>query len=539
RSSWLTDWATDRMRRKRRCRPCACSTGIRTITWTRFSSTSTVRCGRRAGPPYRSRRAKNCLRRHRKHCRCRRRRRRCEAYDFACGNRRAQRPQDTGVRIPVPGRYRHHAFGWPGHELEPRSLSRPHPRASHPCGRRALSRLCAGTRRRHRSGRARIGCAMNWPITTMQIESEADVVAVRQRARHLAELLGFERRDQTRIATAVSEIARNAFSFAKNGRAEFAVDDTQKRPIFNIRISDSGKGIADLDAALEGRPGSAEGTGRGMMGAKRLVDRFEAKSESGKGTIIDLGQILPLKAGKLSRAKVAEIARALQPVRSEDPMAIMREQNRELMQSLEELRQRRSENEQLSRELADTNRGVVALYAELNGQADKLKQASELKTRFLSNMSHEFRTPLNSILALSRLLLDRIDGPLTTEQQKQVTYIRRSAEGLLELVNDLLDLAKVEAGKIDIRPTAFTVEGLFGALRGALKPLQTNAAVELTFDSQSDVPELFTDEQKVSQVLRNLISNALKFTEEGEVTVSAVCDSSDGRVMFSVRDTGI
>src|SRR6185295_1852914 len=345
--------------------------------------------------------------------------------------------------------------------------------------------------------------------------------------------------DQTRIATAVSEIARNAFSFAKNGRAEFAVDDTQKRPIFNIRISDSGKGIADLDAALEGRPGSAEGTGRGMMGAKRLVDRFEAKSESGKGTIIDLGQILPLKAGKLSRAKVAEIARALQPVRSEDPMAIMREQNRELMQSLEELRQRRSENEQLSRELADTNRGAVALSAELNGQADKLKQASELKTRFLSNMSHEFRTPLNSILALSRLLLDRIDGPLTTEQQKQVTYIRRSAEGLLELVNDLLDLAKVEAGKIDIRPTAFTVEGLFGALRGALKPLQTNAAVELTFDSQSDVPELFTDEQKVSQVLRNLISNALKFTEEGEVTVSAVCDSSDGRVMFSVRDTGI
>src|SRR6185295_17574726 len=345
--------------------------------------------------------------------------------------------------------------------------------------------------------------------------------------------------DQTRIATAVSEIARNAFSFAKNGRAEFAVDDTQKRPIFNIRISDSGKGIADLDAALEGRPGSAEGTGRGMMGAKRLVDRFEAKSESGKGTIIDLGQILPLKAGKLSRAKVAEIARALQPVRSEDPMAIMREQNRELMQSLEELRQRRSENEQLSRELADTNRGVVALYAELNGQADKLKQASDLKTRFLSNMSHEFRTPLNSILALSRLLLDRIDGELTSEQERQVGYIRRSAESLLELVNDMLDLAKVEAGKAEIKPVRFAVTSLFGALRGALKPLLTTASVDLLFEPVQDLPALYTDEAKVAQILRNLVSNALKFTEEGEVRVTARLGDDEKTIAFAVRDTGI
>jgi CheY-like chemotaxis protein len=182
---------------------------------------------------------------------------------------------------------------------------------------------------------------------------------------------------------------------------------------------------------------------------------------------------------------------------------------------------------------------VVALYAELDERAEQLRQASELKTKFLSNMSHEFRTPLNSILALSRLLLDRIDGDLTAEQERQVGYIRRSAESLLELVNDLLDLAKVEAGKVDIRPSAFTVGNLFSGLRGALKPLLTSPSVELIFDIPDQVPELFTDEAKVTQILRNLISNALKFTEQGEVRVTASYDDAQDRVRLSVRDTGI
>ena len=121
------------------------------------------------------------------------------------------------------------------------------------------------------------------------------------------------------------------------------------------------------------------------------------------------------------------------------------------MQSLEEIRRRDEESKQLNQELGDTNRGVVALYAELDERAEQLRKASELKSRFLSNMSHEFRTPLNSVLALSRLLLDRIDGELTAEQERQIGYIRRSAESLLELVNDLLDLSKVEAGKVEVK----------------------------------------------------------------------------------------
>jgi CheY-like chemotaxis protein/anti-sigma regulatory factor (Ser/Thr protein kinase) len=154
-------------------------------------------------------------------------------------------------------------------------------------------------------------------------------------------------------------------------------------------------------------------------------------------------------------------------------------------------------------------------------------------------MSHEFRTPLNSVLALSRLLLDRIDGDLTAEQERQIGYIRRSAESLLELVNDLLDLSKVEAGKIEVKPAPFTVPSLFGALRGALRPLLTSASVELIFNAADDMPELMTDEAKVAQILRNLISNALKFTEQGEVHVGARYEAESGAAIFMVRDTGI
>lgn len=373
----------------------------------------------------------------------------------------------------------------------------------------------------------------------MPIENEGDVVAVRQRAHRVAELLGFERQDQTRIATAVSELARNAFGYAGGGRAEFALDATISPQLFVVRICDKGPGIADLQTILDGQYRSSSGMGLGLVGARRLMDTFNIDSKVGKGTTVEVGHKLPNRLEPWPRAKLTEIASNLKKEASSDPLTALREQNRELMQSLEELRRREDESKQLNQELGDTNRGVVALYAELDGRAEQLRQASELKTRFLSNMSHEFRTPLNSVLALSRLLLDRIDGELTPEQERQVGYIRRSAESLLELVNDMLDLAKVEAGKADVKPARFAVTGLFGALRGALKPLLTTSSVELLFEPAQDLPTLYTDEAKVAQILRNLISNALKFTESGEVRVTARMSEDERCVIVTVRDTGI
>lgn len=200
--------------------------------------------------------------------------------------------------------------------------------------------------------------------------------------------------------------------------------------------------------------------------------------------------------------------------------------------------QLRAEIESLRSELAETNTGVLALYSELDEQAEQLRQASELKSRFLSYMSHEFRTPLGALRSISRILLDRMDGPLTDEQEKQMRFIQSSTEELTEMVNDLLDLAKVEAGRITVSPAWFQLVDLFSALRGMFKPILTSESVNLIFDDAIGVPAIYNDNSKVAQILRNLISNALKFTTEGEVRVSARCEG-DSMVVFNVKDTGI
>ena len=201
-----------------------------------------------------------------------------------------------------------------------------------------------------------------------------------------------------------------------------------------------------------------------------------------------------------------------------------------------ELDAARKELVMLRAELDETNRGVVALYAELDAQADQLREATELKSRFLAYMSHEFRTPLGSIRSIVRLLLERVDGPLTDEQEKQVLFVQQNATEFSDMVDDLLDLAKVEAGRVEISPAWFEIVDLISALRGMFKPVLTNPDVHLVFEEPQDVPRLYTDDRKLSQILRNFISNALKFTERGEVRVSAALEPNGDRITFSVTE---
>jgi len=191
----------------------------------------------------------------------------------------------------------------------------------------------------------------------------------------------------------------------------------------------------------------------------------------------------------------------------------------------------------LRAELTETNRGVVALYAELDDNAVRLREASELKSRFLSYMSHEFKTPLGSIRSITRILMDRLDGPLTAEQETQIRFIQDATTELTEMVNDLLDLAKVEAGRVTISPAWFEMVDLFSALRGMFKPILSSDSVSLIFEEPQGIPPIFTDDKKLSQILRNFISNALKFTAAGEVRVTAAIADNQS-VRFAVADTG-
>jgi signal transduction histidine kinase/CheY-like chemotaxis protein len=219
-------------------------------------------------------------------------------------------------------------------------------------------------------------------------------------------------------------------------------------------------------------------------------------------------------------------------------MAELADLHRRSERQQRELERRNEELVRLNRELDDAGRGVVALHAELDEKADTLHRADQVKSHVIAHVSHEFRTPINAILSMAGLLLDRIDGELTPEQERQLGFIRTSAEALSILTNDMLDLSRAEIGKLQLRIAPFEAGRLLGAVRGMLKPLHARDEVRLEFEPAEGVPPLETDEPKVAQVVRNLVTNALKFTERGEVRVRAARGPGD-TVSFAVTDTGM
>jgi signal transduction histidine kinase/CheY-like chemotaxis protein len=374
-------------------------------------------------------------------------------------------------------------------------------------------------------------------LLSLNLHHDQDVVTARQRAAQIARLLEFDRSEQTRLATAVSEIVRNAFRYAGHGSVHFELDTDARPQRVIVRVEDGGAGITKLDDVLSGRYHSSTGMGMGIVGARRLMDRFQIQSDAA-GTRVRLEKFLPASLPLVTQKRVDQILEAVCQRRPDGLVEEIQLQNQELLRALDELQRKQEELAELNRELEDTNRGVVALYAELDEKADHLRRADELKSRFLSNMTHEFRTPVNAIIGLCNLLMDDREHE-GRQPEPELDYIRKAADQLSDLVNDLLDLAKVQAGKIVIRPANFDVESLFGAVRGMLKPLLLNRSVAIVFEDASRLPPLHTDEAKVSQILRNLLSNALKFTERGEVRVGATLDASGTRVTFTVSDTGI
>jgi len=360
-------------------------------------------------------------------------------------------------------------------------------------------------------------------LLNLALDNDQDVVLVRQRARQVSQLLGFSQQEQVRVATAVSEAARAACQLRFGGRAVF-------------QLRDNGR-AQHLDVTVGAGPGaSGELPHDAVVTAHRLMDACELAPDAPS---ITMSKAVPPQE-YIDGPRLVELGNQLA---KDSPVANtyleVHLQNRELAATLAELRERQEDLLSLTRELEDTNRGIVALYAEIEDKAERLRKADEMKSRFLSNTSHELRTPLSSIRALAQLLLGRMDGDLTPEQERQVKYIESAANDLSELVNDLLDLAKIEAGKVEVYPSPVVVENLFRALKGMLRPLVDDARVELVFGPDEDIAPFDSDEGKIAQVLRNFISNALKFTEQGAVRVTAFDDAAAAEIRFEVADTGI
>ncbi|MEV6260668.1 sensor histidine kinase [Streptomyces sp. NPDC051784] len=371
-------------------------------------------------------------------------------------------------------------------------------------------------------------------LAAYSVTTPQDVFALRRAGQSAAEALGMDRQDQVRIATALSELSRDRLG-CEELTVSFGLPPGPDRVLAVVFAwTADAKGAPDLEPA------------------SRLVHRVRHEPGPARQRIVVEH---PLPSGwadgpDARREIVDALRRHASPTFDED----LRAQTRDLITALDETRAQREEMRRLNDELEETNRGVLALYTELSKELEetnsgvvalhaeleeksaRLRETSEAKTRFWRNISHELRTPVNAVVALTRLLLAPGSAPLTDEQRRQLSLIDASGQSLLALVGDLLDVAKAEAGQLEINAAPADLRALLAQL-GAVMRNTGGAGVDLLMPEPSVLPVAVTDEALLTRILRNLLSNALKFTENGEVRLDFRVDPP--WMVFTVTDTGV
>ncbi|WP_033729163.1 response regulator [Pseudomonas putida] len=325
-----------------------------------------------------------------------------------------------------------------------------------------------------------------------------------------------------------------------------------------------------LDALPEDYYRLASGLGKGLPRSGLIVPATEDGQVNG---VIELGLLRPLQdrdaemlervAGNLGmsiesaryRQRLQEVLAETQQLNEELQVQQeelktaneeLEEQSRVLKESQAYLETQQAELEQTNEQLSERtdaldlkNEELSRAQAELQARADELQRSSKYKSEFLANMSHELRTPLNSSLILAKLLAENGEGNLSQEQVKFAESIYSAGNDLLNLINDILDIAKVEAGKLEVRPETTHVDRLVEGLRDMFTPLAAQKGLGFEVTADEHVPAtLFTDRQRLEQILKNLLSNAIKFTEHGQVSLNIGYQPEAG-IVFAVRDTGI
>jgi CheY-like chemotaxis protein len=286
-----------------------------------------------------------------------------------------------------------------------------------------------------------------------------------------------------------------------------------------------------------------------MITANMRTEELLQQSQNLTQELQSQSQELQAQQEELRRTNVELEAQAKTLKASEEAL---RDQQEELQQVNEELEEKAALLAEQNRKVEQKNREVEAARAELEEKAQQLALSSKYKSEFLANMSHELRTPLNSLLILAKLLADNKDGNLSPKQVEYAQTILASGTDLLNLINDVLDLSKVEAGKMDINPGDVLLADISNYAERSFGPLAEQKGLELKIDIDTELPPaVYTDGQRLQQVLKNLLSNAFKFTHDGSITLgmrkadkgrryaNPMLNDADVVVAFSVADTGI
>ena len=373
---------------------------------------------------------------------------------------------------------------------------------------------------------------------------EYDVFVVRQHGREVAAAVGLQTQDQIRVATALSEVGRQMFAYLGPAVVTFDVVTTAEDLL-----------MVSVTARAPAASGVLDALTAEVAGARRLMETWQV-DRSGSQVTITMGRQLPAGVPQWTAARIEQLRTKLGRLTPTRPVEEFVLQNRQLLATLEEVQAHRDDllrlnaeleetnhgvvalYSELSDELEATNRGVVALYAELDQMSAQLRDASDAKSRFLANVSHELRAPVVAIRGLVRLMTDPASEPLTDEQRTQLSLVDDSAREMLARVNELLDLSKAESGELEPVPAPVDLHVVFGALRGTMPSLVDRPELEVVVAEPDGLPTLHTDEVMLTQVLRNLMTNGIKFTPRGEVRLAARYDGGE-RLDLVVSDTGI
>jgi signal transduction histidine kinase len=384
---------------------------------------------------------------------------------------------------------------------------------------------------------------MSTSIGRVEIRFREDVVHIRQRARLIADMLGFDRLEQTRISTAVSEIARNALDYGQGGEAEFFVEEAVPAPWLAIVVRDHGPGIRNLDAVLEGGATSRTGGAPGIAGSRWLLDHFHIETDLGQGTTVTLGKVLPPTAPSVTPAVRERIAETLASLRVESALEETRVQDQELLAALGVLRQRDEDLARVNRELIKTNAGVVALYTQLEDGTRRVQLAEQLlRARnedlkgFASNVSHDLKAPLRGIAGYAQELERKHKDGLSSRALFCLSQILTATRNLDHLIGDLLHFARLDADTPSLAEV--NLRGLVEAVLDDRRFVIAEQGVQVTVDIPFTT--LRTWERGLVQVLANLIDNAIKYSSKANppcISIRAEESATEWRLVVS--DNGI
>jgi signal transduction histidine kinase len=357
-------------------------------------------------------------------------------------------------------------------------------------------------------------------ILTVTVHAELDVVAARQRARQIAALAGLLPRDQARVSTAVSELARNIVNDSGAGQVAFAVAHRQRPQMLVVSVSE---------------PGARRRSSDDTAGVRRLIDQCDITVNDDGGTTIVLHMPIPDEV-RLTPVAIAAFSRQLEELPSHVVLSEVQGQNKQLTSTLEALQEKQEELVLLTETLESSNNSVLALNASLDEKATTLALADVRKDEFLAILSHELRGPLSAVGMAAQML----ETPaLPAERQAQLAQlISRQVSHMTRLVEDLLDVSRISRGLVPLQKAALDMRGVI-----AYAVEQHSAAAQakqhtLALDVPAHACMVDGEEVRLVQVVGNLLANAIRYTPDGG-TINIALKCTPHAVELSVADNGI